>query len=150
MATQRTVIYTCDLPRHEKPVEATHKNVPIRFGNKVVEADLCDPCHKELAGAFEQLLNLGRKVLISAGPRRRTGQKVSSPSVTVAPTSPQPTSNGSAPSPNGRRKGAKRKVTTVIPPSQSTIRAWAQSNGVPVSSRGAVKKDVVEKFMAAH
>lgn len=157
MATRSLVEYTCDLPRHRgKPVEATHRHIAIRFGNATIEVDLCDTCFARLEETFQPLLRAGRRVS-PMGPQKRAAQRVTQPSATAVSTGRRTTSNGSANSRNGHAsapppKGAKAKkmTTTVVPPSPGTIRAWAQSNGVQVSARGAIKKEVLEQYTAAH
>jgi Lsr2 len=52
----------------------------------------------------------------------------------------------------GPRRGAKRVAAArgSNRPDPSEVRAWAESQGIEVASRGRVPGDVVEKFQAAH
>jgi hypothetical protein len=53
---------------------------------------------------------------------------------------------------HARKTGGRRKRSTKASDSSSTsdIRAWAQSNGLDVSSRGRVSADVREAYEKAH
>ena len=47
----------------------------------------------------------------------------------------------------GRHRGATTRVETGV--DTAAVRAWAASNGIELSSRGRLRKDVVERYRAA-
>src|SRR5262245_58324877 len=50
----------------------------------------------------------------------------------------------------GRRTGRSRPTRTRIPSNSRTIREWARANNVPVTGRGRIPAEVVEKFNKAN
>ena len=85
------------------------------------EADLCEEHNKQFEAALAPFFDVSRK---SDGARPRTSYRSFAKRTAPAPTQ--------------------------VPASQSTIRAWAQSNGLAVSDRGRIPQHIVSKYQAAH
>ncbi|MGC9540550.1 histone-like nucleoid-structuring protein Lsr2 [Streptomyces sp. UG1] len=48
------------------------------------------------------------------------------------------------------KRGPVRRRAAEVGPDPATVRAWAKEQGIAVSPRGRVPKDVIEKYNAAH
>lgn len=62
---------------------------------------------------------------------------------------PAPTATVTKPTPATVAAAAKKPRKSPEGPSQSAVREWAHANGVDVNPRGAVRRDVVDQYLAA-